>query len=100
MNSGFKSKLKQLSIAGPSVKETFDKEKVDIDRTYAIESAIVKIMKSRKKMNQTDLVNEVMTLLQMFKPTVIAIWNRIESLVDKEYLEQDSENSNLYQYLA
>ena len=100
INNEFKSKLKQLAIAVPMIKETFNKEKVDIDRTYAIESAIVKIMKSRKVMRHTELLNEVMAILQMFKPTAAAISNRIEGLIEKEYLEQDSEDSSLYRYLA
>ena len=100
VNLEFKSKLKQLAISAPMIKETFNKEKVDIDRTHAIEAAIVKIMKSRKKMNYIHLLNEVMTILQMFKPTAAAIKNRIESLIEKDYLERDSEDSNLFRYLA
>lgn len=100
VNSEFKSKLKQLAISAPMIKETFNKEKVDIDRTHAIEAAIVKIMKSRKKMNYIHLLNEVMTILQMFKPTASAIKARIESLIEKDYIERDSEDSNLFRYLA
>jgi len=39
------------------------------DRSIAIEAAIVRIMKSRRKLDHTSLVQEVMQALQMFKPS-------------------------------
>ena len=65
-----------------------------------IDAAIVKIMKSRKKMNYMHLLNEVMTLLQMFKPTSALIKNRIENLIDRDYMEKDSEDPQMFRYLA
>lgn len=100
VNNNFKSKLKLISIPAPIVKEIFNKEKVNIDRTHAIDAAIVKIMKSRKKMTYMHLLNEVMVILQMFKPTSSVIKNRIESLIDRDFLERDSEDSQVFRYLA
>mmetsp|Transcript_6364 Transcript_6364/g.7307 ORF Transcript_6364/g.7307 Transcript_6364/m.7307 type:complete len:157 (+) Transcript_6364:1783-2253(+) len=100
VNDAFKSKIKLLTIPAPMVKETFNREKVDIDRTHAIEAAIVKLMKSRKKMHYIHLLNEVMIILQMFKPTQMLIRNRIESLIERDYMERDPDDSNLFRYLA
>lgn len=36
VNENFKNKLKVITIPAPMIKETFNKEKVDIDRTHAI----------------------------------------------------------------
>lgn len=100
VNGNFKSKLKYFTIAAPVIKETFNKEKVDIDRTHAIEAAIVKIMKSRKKMTYMHLLNEVMVILQMFKPTATMIKNRIESLIERDYMERDPEDAQMFRYVA
>ena len=100
VNPRFSKKLKRFAIPAPVIRESFNKERVDIDRSLAIEAAIVKIMKSRKKMTYMHLVNEVMTILQMFKPTPALIKSRIESLIDKDYLERDSEDDQVFRYLA
>lgn len=100
INEKFKNSLKLISVPAPMIKETFNKEKVDFDRTYAIDAAVVKIMKSRKKMSYMHLLNEVMTILQMFKPTSLMIKNRIETLIDRDYMERDSEDNNVFRYLA
>lgn len=72
----FKSKLKFLTLNPPMIKETFNRAKVARDRSHAIEAAIVKIMKSRKKMNQMHLFNEVLAQLNVFKPTLAQVKER------------------------
>ena len=57
-------------------------------------------MKSRKKLDQTSLVQEVMQSLRMFRPNPQQIKAKIESLIDKEYLEIDKDDKNIYRYLA
>ena len=57
-------------------------------------------MKSRKKLDHTSLVQEVIQSLRMFRPNPLAIKTKIEVLIDKEYLERDTEDKNLYRYLA
>lgn len=98
VNLNFKSKLKQLTIPAPMIKETFNKEKVDIDRSHAIEAAIVKIMKSRKKMTYMHLSQEVMIVLQMFKPTSNIVKSKIEELIERDYLERDPNDMNILRY--
>ncbi|KAL0419996.1 UNVERIFIED_CONTAM: Cullin-1 [Sesamum radiatum] len=76
-------------------------EDVDKDRRYAIDAAIVRIMKSRKVLGHQQLVLECVELLsRMFKPVLKAIKKRIEDLLTRDYLERDKENPNLFRYLA
>ncbi|KAL0435849.1 UNVERIFIED_CONTAM: Cullin-1 [Sesamum radiatum] len=76
-------------------------EDVDKDRRYAIDAAIVRIMKIRKVLGHQQLVLEcVEQLSHMFKPDFKGIKKRIEDLITRDYLERDKENPNLFRYLA
>jgi predicted transcriptional regulator len=57
-------------------------------------------MKSRKKLEHALLVQEVMHSLRMFKPNPAQIKTKIEHLIEKDYLERDAEDKNVYRYLA
>nr|GEU89074.1 cullin-1 isoform X1 [Tanacetum cinerariifolium] len=76
-------------------------EDVGKDRKYAIDATIVRVMKSRKALGHQQLVMECAEQLgHMFKPDVKAIKKRIEDLINREYLERDKDNANLFLYLA
>ena len=83
----------------PALTPTF-LEVIQEDRSIAIEAAIVRIMKSRKKLEHALLVQEVMHSLRMFKPNPAQIKTKIEHLIEKDYLERDAEDKNVYRYLA
>lgn len=52
-----------------------------------IEAAIVRIMKSRKEMEHSNLISETTTILaSRFMPHPVAIKKRIESLIEREYV--------------
>lgn len=71
------------------------------DRKYEIDAAVVRVMKSRKQLEHALLVSDVTKMLSArFKPDPIMIKQQIHLLVDKEYLERDSNQHNLYRYLA
>ena len=57
-------------------------------------------MKSRKKLDHTNLVQEVMQSLQIFKPHPSVIKQKIEQLIEREYLERDPDERSIYRYLA
>ena len=42
----------------------------------------------------------VQQLTSMFQPDFKVIKKRIEDLIEREYLERDKDNANLYRYLA
>ncbi|XP_039005745.1 cullin-1-like isoform X2 [Hibiscus syriacus] len=101
-NSKFTDKLRRIKIPLPPVDERKKVvEDVDKDRRYAIDAAIVRIMKSRKVLGHQQLVSEcVEQLSRMFKPDIKAIKKRIEDLITRDYLERDKENPNTFRYLA
>ena len=100
-NKNFVSKIRKFRISMPDLDiETHSKAKVEDDRGMCIEAAIVRIMKTRKRLSYTNLISEVITQLCMFKPSPKTIKHRIELLVDKEYLERDIEDHSFFKYLA
>ncbi|XP_039644888.1 cullin-3b [Perca fluviatilis] len=83
----------------PERKET--RQKVDDDRKHEIEAAIVRIMKSRKKMQHNVLVAEVTQQLRArFLPSPVVIKKRIEGLIEREYLARTPEDRKVYTYVA
>uniref|UniRef100_A0A8C5FRR7 Cullin family profile domain-containing protein n=1 Tax=Gadus morhua TaxID=8049 RepID=A0A8C5FRR7_GADMO len=108
VNDQFTSKLHRVKIqtvaakqgeSDPERKET--RQKVDDDRKHEIEAAIVRIMKSRKKMQHNVLVAEVTQQLRSrFLPSPVVIKKRIEGLIEREYLARTPEDRKVYTYVA
>lgn len=77
------------------------RQKVEEDRKPQIEAAIVRVMKSRKEMEHNSLIAEVTgQLTTRFLPHPNVIKKRIESLIEREFLERDRDNFKKYRYLA
>lgn len=76
-------------------------EVVEEDRKHLLEAIIVRVMKSRRVMEHTQLIAEVTRqVANRFIPAPKMIKSRIEGLIDREYLERDKEDSRNYRYLA
>lgn len=76
-------------------------KKVDDDRKLIIDAAIVRIMKSRKRLDHPSLVMETTRHLSTkFLPDPQMIKKRIEGLIDREYIERDKDDKKYYNYLA
>ena len=74
-------------------------ERVFQDRQYQIDAAIVRIMKMRKTLSHNLLLSELYNQLRFpVKPPDLK--KRIESLIDRDYMERDKDNSNQYNYVA
>lgn len=99
-NDGFQSQHRKIKIPPPASEETHNKERVEEDRSIAIEAAVVRIMKMRKKLTHQQLVTEVLTQLAFFKPNPKLIKQRIEHLIEREYLERDPNAASTYRYVA
>lgn len=99
-NDGFQCPHRKIKIPPPASEETHNKERVEEDRSIAIEAAIVRIMKMRKQLSHQQLVTEVLTQLAFFKPNPKLIKQRIEHLIEREYLERDPNQASMYRYLA
>ncbi|KAJ0419409.1 Cullin [Aspergillus carlsbadensis] len=80
-------------------KET--EKKMNDERGASIEAAVVRIMKQRKKLIHSNLISEVLSQLSArFVPDVNMVKRRIESLIDREYLERVAEDPPTYGYVA
>jgi cullin 1 len=99
-NTAFQCPQLKLKIPPPITEETHNKERVVEDRSIAIEAAIVRIMKARKQLSHQQLVSEVISQLAFFKPNPKVIKQRIEHLIEREYLERDQNQASTYRYLA
>eukprot|EP00063_Salmo_salar_P067733 XP_014042568.1 PREDICTED: cullin-4A-like [Salmo salar] len=74
-------------------------ERVFQDRQYQIDAAVVRIMKMRKTLGHNLLVSELYNQLKFpVKPGDLK--KRIESLIDRDYMERDKESPNQYHYVA
>ncbi|GAX18317.1 cullin 3 [Fistulifera solaris] len=74
---------------------------VEEDRRHLVEAAIVRIMKARRRLDHNGLVAEVTKQLQVrFNPSPQFIKKRIESLIDREYLERAENEHRVYNYMA
>lgn len=70
-------------------------------RKNRVEAAIVRIMKTRKQLDHNNLISEVMKQLSSrFTVELQFVKKRIESLIEREYLERDRTNRRVYHYLA
>lgn len=57
--------------------------------------------RQRKKLSHVNLMNEVLTqLAARFVPDVNMVKKRIESLIDREYLERLEDEPAIYGYIA
>lgn len=66
-----------------------------------MQAAIVRIMKSRKRLNQNTLIQEVIEITKLrFTPSVVMIKKAIEALIDKQYIERVPSTTDEYQYIA
>ncbi|XP_022774482.1 cullin-3A-like [Durio zibethinus] len=83
----------------PENQET--RQRVEEDRKPQIEAAIVRIMKARRVLDHNNIIAEVTKQLQSrFLPNPVVIKKRIESLIEREFLERDKGDRKLYRYLA
>ncbi|KAL6178409.1 hypothetical protein ACLB2K_049927 [Fragaria x ananassa] len=103
-NSKFTHRIRKIKIPLPPAVAEERKEvtnNVSKDRKYAIDAAIVRIMKSRKVLDYRQLVADCVERLEhIFKPDIRLITIRIEDLIRRDYLERDKENLNLLKYLV
>jgi len=70
-----------------------------VERKHVIDAAIVRVMKSRKKLDHNSLLDEVFRQCTLFKPQPTQIKVQIEHLIDREFLKRDAEKRNMYVYL-
>lgn len=70
-----------------------------VERKHVVDAAIVRVMKSRKRLDHNSLLEEVFKQCTLFKPQPSQIKMQIEHLIDREFLKRDDSQRNVYIYL-
>jgi cullin-4 len=104
VNQKFENKHRRVKINQIQLKETAEEntatqEKVFQDRIFSVDAAVVRTMKARKKIKHTMLISELFEQLK-FPVAASDLKKRIESLINREYIARDSNDSQLYEYIA
>lgn len=95
----YKIKINQVQLKETPEEHTMTEERIFQDRQYQIDAAIVRIMKTRKKLSHNELVAEVFQHLK-FSVRGHDIKVRIESLIERDYLHRSEEDAAIYNYVA
>lgn len=81
--------------------QTTVQEKIEDERTFSIQAAVVRIMKAKRKLKQEELLSEITRQLSaLFTPSERVVKNCINSLVDKDYLKRDEDQPDTYTYIG
>ena len=107
INLDFKSNMyrNKVAVLNSKIQKESDTKKVqgkvEDDRRYAIEAAIIKVMKARRKIEYANLMTETTRLLQVrFTPEPPQMKVRLESLIERGYIERSEEDKRIFKYVA
>ena len=73
---------------------------VDTERSTAIRGCIMRVLKSNKIMDYSEVIRNVERLLLRFNPSSKAVRKEIDDLMKTDYIERDPENFNRLRYIA
>jgi hypothetical protein len=73
-------------------------EEVKQERAMVIDASLVRIMKARKVHSHQLLIEDLISQISLFRAQPIDIKKRIESLIEREYLERDKKDKTKYIY--
>ncbi len=106
-NAAFSSKLFKVRIGTVSaaregeVEHVDTRQRVEDDRKPMIDACLVRIMKSRREVDHNTLVGEVTRQLSArFLLNPLVLKQRIESLIEREFLARDESDRKKYRYVA
>jgi cullin 4 len=95
----YRVKINQVQLKETKEENKATHERVAEDRNFECQAAIVRILKSRKKISHAELLSEVV------KATISRgvlqfgdIKKNIDRLIEKDYMER--EEGNMYSYIA
>jgi len=102
--SDFQHSLTRIRVNQIQIRETPEEhkectERIVGDRQHQIDAAIVRIMKARKTLPHSGLLQELFLILK-FPVQAADLKKRMESLIEREYMSRDEENPTVYHYMA
>eukprot|EP01080_Neovahlkampfia_damariscottae_P006712 gene6712-10877_t len=107
LNFDFKSANRKLLLFSNLQKKKLENslastyDQINEDRKYAIQAAIVRIMKNRKILSHNELISQTIQMIKSeFTPQITEIKKNLNSLIEKEYVKRDESDSSVYQYIA
>ncbi|KAI8921457.1 Cullin family-domain-containing protein [Entophlyctis helioformis] len=98
-NSYYRVKINTIQMKETAAEQEETNERVFQDRIFQVDAAIVRIMKTEKRCTHAVLVTKLFSLLKFPIPTE-DLKKRIESLIERDYLERDDGDKNTYVYVA
>ncbi|KAL0477261.1 cullin C [Acrasis kona] len=105
-NDKFKSKKLRMKLLPPVVREDEEKksetdQQIEEERKWVVDAVIVRIMKARRFLKHSELILEVTNQLHnRFMPKPQLIKQRVENLIEREYLAREDNDRTNYKYLA
>lgn len=103
-NDDFRDALVRIRINTIQARETREEAqathaKVAEERQYQMDAAIVRVMKARRALTHTALLAEVFAQLR-FPAKAADVKVRIDSLLERDYIERDDADAATYKYVA
>ncbi len=108
VNDQFTSKLYRITIKPVVANKEEDKKECDDarhqvneERKLELDAAVVRIMKARRRLDHNALVTEVtQQLMTRFVPSGSLVKQRVQSLIEREYIERAADDRQCYTYVA
>lgn len=106
LNAEFKSpshrvRINQIQMQETSEEQESTESRVLLDRELVLQAATVRIMKAKKQLKHTELLQEVVNSIKArFQIDVGEIKKQFEILIEKEYMERVEGERSTYRYLA
>lgn len=92
-------KINQVQLKETVAENKETHERVQVERSFETQAAIVRIMKSRKSITHNELVVEVVNATKSRGVLSVGdIKKNIERLIDKDYMEREEDGT--YSYIA
>ncbi|KAJ1787751.1 hypothetical protein LPJ59_005671, partial [Coemansia sp. RSA 2399] len=92
-------KISQVITKEVEVESKEVEENVQVDRMYRVDACLVRLMKAHKKIGHSDLVSELAKQMQ-FSISTLEAKERIELLIDRDYIKRDDSDASVYHYIA
>ncbi|KAJ2565954.1 Cullin-4A [Coemansia sp. RSA 1813] len=92
-------KISQVLTKEVEVESKEVEENVQVDRMFRVDACLVRLMKAHRKIEHNDLVSELAKQIQ-FSISTLEAKERIEMLIDRDYIKRDDNDSSVYHYIA